>query len=323
MRPRNPLLRHLLSFALAALVASQAHAQGERPIRFILPVAAASGVDTITRAAAGALSKALGATIVVENQPGAGGVVGTAALVKSAPDGYTLGIVSNNHVIYPSVLKSIPFDPIADITPIAVIGFTPMVLVVNANVPAKTAPDLVALMKSKPDAMNYASSGNGTILHLASAMFVDQAGTKARHIPYKGVGPMLTDLLGGQVDFAVSSLPSLQQHIRSGALRAIAVASPSRVAAAPDIPTGVEQGMPGYLVEGWFAMVGPARMAPADVRRINAAVVQAFASPEVVEAMAKQGNSIRVSTPEEAAAHFRSELAKYAAIVKAVALEPQ
>src|SRR5437899_5056476 len=217
-------------FVLVALATLMpAHAQmGERPVKFILPVATASGVDTITRAAQPALSKALAAPVVIENQPGAGGIVGTQALVKSSPDGTTLSIVSNNHVIYPSVYKSVPFDPIADITPIAVIGSTPIVLVVNPKVPAKNAQELIALLKAKPDELNYASSGNGTILHLAAAMFLDQAGVKAKHIPYKGVGPMITDLLGGQIDFATSSLPSVQQHIKSGALRAIGVGAATR-----------------------------------------------------------------------------------------------
>src|SRR5438445_3193926 len=162
-------------FALVALaMLMPAHAQmGERPVKFILPVATASGVDTITRAAQPALSKALGAPVVVENQPGAGGIVGTQALVKSAPDGTTLSVVSNNHVIYPSVYKSLPFDPIADITPITIIGTTPMVLVVNpAKMPASNVRELVALLKAKPDFYNYASSGNGTILHLAAQMFL-------------------------------------------------------------------------------------------------------------------------------------------------------
>ena len=299
------------------------HAQGDRPIKFILPVATASGVDTITRAAQPALSKALGAPVVIENQPGAGGIVGTQALVKSSPDGTTLSIVSNNHVIYPSVYKSVPFDAVADITPIAVVGSTPIVLVVNPKVPAKNAQELIALLKAKPDELNYASSGNGTILHLAAAMFLDQAGVKARHIPYKGVGPMITDLLGGQVEFGTLSLPSVQQHIKSGALRAIGVAASQRVAAAPDIPTMAEQGMPNYLVEGWFAVIGPAKMPLPLVNKVNAAVKEAFASPDVKEAMAKQGNTIDVSTPEYAAKFFPSELAKYAALVKKAGVELQ
>lgn len=302
---------------VAALALPSAIAQGgERRIKMILPVAPASGVDTITRAAQPALAKAFGAPVVIDNEPGAGGILGTQQLVKSAPDGTTLSIVSNNHVIYPSVYKSVPFDPIADITPIAVVGYTPIVVVVNAKVPAKNAQELIALMKAKPDELNYGSSGNGTILHLAAAMFLDQAGVKAKHIPYKGVGPMLNDLLGGQVDFATAALPSVQQHIKNGALRAIGVGARQRVPAAPEIPTMVEQGMPNYLVEGWFAVIGPAKMAPALVTRTNAAVKEAFASPEVKEAMAKQGNTIDVSTPDYAAKFFPAELAKYAELVK-------
>jgi len=330
--PRTPAKRNAptgaarLAMGLAALALSGAvlAQAGDRPIRFILPVATASGVDTITRAASPALSKALGHPIVVENQPGAGGIVGTSALVKSPPDGWTLSIVSNNHVIYPSVYKTLPFDPIADITPIAVIGETPIVLVVNPkNVPATSAQELIALLKAKPGEMNYASSGNGTILHLAAAMFLDESGTQAKHIPYKGVGPMLTDLIGGQVDFGTLALPSIQQHLKSGALRAIGVATPKRLAAAPDIPTFVEQGMPNYLVGGWFAVIGPAKLPAADVRRVNDAFVAAFNSPDVREAMAKQGNTINVSTPEYAAQFFRSELDKYAKLVKKAGVEAQ
>jgi tripartite-type tricarboxylate transporter receptor subunit TctC len=315
--------RAALALLLAVLLPDVVHAQGDKPIKIILPVATASGVDTITRAAQPQLSKALGAPVVVEHQPGAGGIVGTQALVKSPPDGTTLSIVSNNHVIYPSVYKSVPFDPVADITPIAVIGSTPIVLVVNSKVPAKNAQELIALLKSKPDELNYASSGNGTILHLATAMFLDQAGVKAKHIPYKGVGPMVTDLIGGQVDFGTAALPSVQQHIKSGALRAIGVGAAKRVPAAPDILTMAEQGMPNYLVEGWFAVIGPAKMPPALVSRINAAVKEAFATPEVREAMAKQGNTIDVSTPEYAAKFFPAELAKYAALVKKAGVELQ
>ncbi len=311
-------------WCVALACAAPAHAQlGERAVKLILPVATASGVDTITRAAQPALSKALNAPVVIDNQPGAGGIVGTSALVKAAPDGYTLSIVSNNHVIYPSVYKSLPFDPIADITPIAVIGSTPIVIVVNPKLPAKNARELIALLKADPGKYNYGSSGNGTILHLAAEMFFDEAGVKATHVPYKGVGPMLTDLIGGQVDIGALSLPSVQQHLKSGTLRAIGVGTAQRLAAAPEIPTMVEQGLPNYLVEGWFAVIGPAKLPPADVRRIHDAFSTAFATPEVKEAMAKQGNTIDVSTTDYANSFFRSELAKYAKLVKKAGLELQ
>lgn len=314
--------------SLAAAVATTgwapaAFAQFDKPIRFILPVATGSGVDTIMRASSQALSKSLGHPIVIDNQPGAGGVIGTNTMIKSAPDGLTLSVVSNNHVIYPSVLKSVPFDPANDITPIAVLGSTPLVLVVNPKVPARNAKELIALIKGKPDAINYGSSGNGTILHLAAEMFLDEAGVKAKHIPYKGVGPMLTDLMGGQVDFGVLALPSIQGQLKQGLLRAIGTSSPQRLAAAPDIPTFAEQGLPRYVVDGWFAAVGPKGLSAAEVKRIHDAFVAAFATPEVKDAMAKQGNTISISTPEAAQAFFRSELAKYAALVKKAGLEPQ
>jgi tripartite-type tricarboxylate transporter receptor subunit TctC len=322
MTPRRALFATL---ALVGLLgpAAGALAQADRAVKFILPNATASGVDTITRSAQAALAKALGHPVVVDNQPGAGGVVGVSALVRSAPDGYTLGVVSNNVVIYPSVLKTLPFDPINDITPIAVVGATPIVVVVNPKVPARDARELVALLKAKGGQLNYGSSGNGTILHLAAEMFVDQAGARANHIPYKGVGPMLTDLIGGQVEMATAGLPSVQAHLKSGALRAIVVGSPQRLAAAPEIATGAEQGLPDYLVEGWFAVVGPKGLPVAEVKRIHDAVVLAFAAPEVKEAMAKQGNVIHVGSPEQAQKFFRSELDKYARLVKKTGLEPQ
>lgn len=321
--PRRLVLAGLALGLAAAALPRAALAQSDKPIRFILPVASGSGVDTITRATSQAVSKALGHPVVVENQPGAGGVIGTAAMIKSPPDGFTLSVVSNNHVIYPSVLKSVPFDPVNDITPITVMGTTPLVLVVNPKVPANNAKELVALLKSKPGGFNYASSGNGTILHLAAEMFVDEAGVKAKHIPYKGVGPMLTDLIGGQVEFGVLALPSIQAHLKSGALRAIGTSSAQRLAAAPDIPTFVEQGLPGYVVEGWFAVVGPKNLPAAEVKRIHAAFASAFATAEVKETMAKQGNTISMTSPDSAAAFFRTELAKYAALVKKAGLEPQ
>ncbi len=321
---RRTVLLQLGALAGTGLLLPRAvRAQGDRPVRFILPVATASGVDTIVRAAQGAFGKALGHPVVVENQPGAGGIVGTSTLVKSAPDGYTLGVVSNNHVIYPSVYKSVPFDPINDITPIAIVGTTPIIVVVNPRVPANNAKELVALLKTKPGQLNYASSGNGTILHLAAEMFVDEAGGKANHIPYKGVGPMVTDLIGGQVDFGTAALPSVQAYLKSGALRAIGVGSAARVSAAPEIPTLVEQGMPNYLVEGWFAVIAPKGLPAAEVKRLHDVVVSAFAAPEVRVAMAKQGNSINVSTPEFAGEFFRSEMAKYARLVKKAGLALQ
>lgn len=320
----SSVTRRKTLFALAALgLAQNASAQSDKPVRFILPVSAGSGVDGIARAASSQLAKALGQGVVIENQPGAGGVVGTAAMVKSAPDGYTLSMVSNNHVIYPSVLKSVPFDPVNDITPIAIIGATPLVLVVNPKVPAKTLQEFAALLKASPGKYNYASSGNGTILHLAAELFKDVSQTFSTHIPYRGFGPMLQDIVSGQVDWGVGALPAVAGQIKAGNVRALCVSAPARIAAAPDIPTSAEGGFPRYLVEGWIAAVGPKGLGADQVKRIQGAIATAFATPEVKEAMAKQGNTISISTPEAALAHFRSELVKYAALVKKAGVEPQ
>jgi len=318
-------MKPVYAFFLALfLAAGAAFAQQDRPVRFVLPNAPGSGVDAITRAAQPAFAKALGAPVVVENQTGAGGVIGLQTLARSAPDGHTLAVVSNNVVIFPSVLKSLPFDVLADFTPIALVGATPMVLVVNpAKMAATSHKEFVALVKGKPDAFNYGSSGSGTILHLATELYLDAAGIKVRHIPYKGVGPMVSDLLGGQVDFAAAALPSVQGHIASGKLRAIGLFPAQRTPAAPQIATFAEQGLANFEVEAWFAVIGPKGMSAATVKKVHDAVVAAFNDAAVKEAMAKQGNTIRVTTTEQAQAAFRSEMAKYAALVRKVGLEPQ
>ena len=318
--------RALLGIAAATLLAGApgVHAQGDKPVRFILPVATASGVDTITRAAAPALAKALGHPVVVDNQPGAGGIVGLQALARSAADGMTLSVVSNNVVIFPSVFKTIPFDMPGDFTPIAVVGATPIVLVVNPNkVAAKDHKEFAALLKSKPDQFTYGSGGNGTILHLTGEQYADEVGAKVRHIPYKGVGPFVTDLIGGQIDFGTLALPSVQQHIKSGALRAIGVGAAQRTPAAPEIPTIAEQGLPSYVVDAWIAVIGPKGLPAADVKKVHDALKVAFADPAVMETMAKQGNTINVTTTEFAQSFFRSEKDKYAKLVKKAGIELQ
>jgi tripartite-type tricarboxylate transporter receptor subunit TctC len=199
-----------------------------------------------------------------------------------------------------------------------------MVLVVNPNkVSATNSKDFIAALKAKPGEYNFGSGGNGTILHLATELYLEAAGAKARHIPYKGVGPMVTDLVGGQIDFAAAALPSVQGQIKAGQLRAIGTFAPQRTPAAPEIPTFAEQGLPGFNVEAWFAVIGPKGLPPAQVKKAHDAVVAAFNDPAVKDAMAKQGNTIHVSTPEQAQAAFRSEMQKYAALTKRVGLEPQ
>jgi tripartite-type tricarboxylate transporter receptor subunit TctC len=318
----HPSRRHFIT-TLAAAAAMPALAQPERPIRFILPNATGSGVDAITRAAEPALSKAFGHQVIVDNQPGAGGQVGLQQLARAPADGSTLSVVSNNVVIFPSLYKSLPFDMPGDFTPIAVVGTTPVVLVVNRNVAASNAKEFIALLKAKPGTLNYASGGNGTILHLATELFLEEAGVTAKHIPYRGVGPMITDLIGGQVEFATAALPSVQGHLKSGSLKAIGVATAQRVAAAPEIPTFVEQGLPNYVVDAWFGVLGPKGMSAAQVQQAYRAITTAFADPAVKDAMAKQGNVINILPQEQTAAYFRSEMVRYAALMKKAGVEKQ
>jgi len=316
--------RHLLRFlacAVALTLPFAAPAQ-TRPMHVILPISAGSGVDAIVRAVSGSLSAALGQPLVVENIPGAGGITGTLAIVKAAPDGNTIGVVSNNHVTNPAVYKNLPFEPVADITPIAVLGSTPFVLVVNpAKLPAKDLKELLVLLKAKPGQYNYASSGNGTIIHFAGAMFADEAGVDIRHIPYKGTGPMVTDLLGGQVDLGVVALPAVQGHLKTGALRAIGVCGKERSAAAPDLPTLAEQGLADYNVSGWFAVVGPPQLSSAEVKHVRDAFASAFAAPQVRAAMEKQGNDISISSPADAEKFFRAEIARYTRLAKKIGIQ--
>jgi tripartite-type tricarboxylate transporter receptor subunit TctC len=320
---RRGLLAAGATVAATGLLPAMARAQAGT-VKLVLPNATGSGIDAIARAVQPGLAKVLNTSVVVENQPGAGGVLGLQTLARSAPDGNTLSVVSNNVVIFPSVMKSLPFDMPGDFTPIAVVGATPLVLVANpAKVAAANHRDFVALLKGKPGAFNYGSGGNGTILHLATELYLDEAGASAKHIPYKGVGPMVTDLMGGQIDFGTLALPSVQQHIKAGTLRAIGLMGAQRSPAAPEIPTIAEQGPAKFAVEGWFAVIGPKGMSPALVKKTHEAVVAAFNDPAVREAMAKQGNTIAIGTPEQAQATFRSELARYAALVKKVGLEPQ
>ena len=310
--------------ASLALLGIPSHAQTDKPLRVILPVSAGSGVDAIVRAMGPQLNKALGQPVVVENIPGAGGITGTSAIVKAPADGQTIGVLSNNHVINPSVFKSLPYDTLGDITPIMVVGATPFVLVVNpTKLPARNVKELVALLKAKPGAYNYASSGNGTIIHLAGALFAEEAGVDIKHVPYKGTGPMVSDLIAGHVDLGVVAVPAVQGHLKAGTLRAVGVGTDKRIPQLPDVPTMGEQGLPNYLIGGWFTVVGPPKLPAAEVKRIHAGFTAALATPEVKEAMASQGNIISPTTPEAAAQYMRSEQERYAKLIGRIGLKPE
>jgi tripartite-type tricarboxylate transporter receptor subunit TctC len=288
----------------------------DKPLRIVLPLSAGSTVDAVARTMSNAWAKASGQPVIVENLPGAGGVTGTTQLVRAPKDGMTLGMVSNNHVVNPSLYKSMPFDSIKDITPITVIGTSPFVLVVHSSVPAKDLKELIALAKAKPGTLNYGSSGNGTVLHLAAELFKSEAGIDIKHIPYKGTGPMMNDLLGGQVQMAFTSTSVAAPHIKAGAIRPIAISTQSRSGLLPDVPTFAEQGLRNYDFGGWIAVIAPAGVPAPIVAKRYSEIKVALASPEVKDWLAAQDFKVVADTPDATLPFFQSELVKHSKLVK-------
>lgn len=325
MHPTRPFNRRTaLAMALASLTSgalpalAQTKAAGhDKALRVILPLSAGSGADGAIRAISTPISKALGQPLVIENLPGAGGITGTAQIVRAPKDGDTIGIVSNNHVVNPSLYKNIPFDSIKDIAPITIIGTTPFVLVANPKVPARTVQELIAHAKAHPGTLNYGSSGNGTILHLGAAMFVEQAQIDVPHIPYKGMGQLMNDLLSGQVQLGVVAVAPAMAHIKAGNLRAIGITSAKRSASLPDVPTIAEQGLPQYELDGWIAAIAPAGVPKAELDRLYQGFVQGIASPEARESLIAQGYEIQLTPPEVATRFMASEKQRMQAAVKA------
>nr|WP_194724201.1 tripartite tricarboxylate transporter substrate binding protein [Noviherbaspirillum malthae] len=289
---------------------------GEKSVRLIVPLTAGSTVDAIARVMANQYAKSMGHPVVVENLVGAGGLTGTAQLVRAPKDGMTIGMVSSNHVINPSIYKSVPFDAIKDITPISVIGTVPLVLVTHPSVPAKDLKELIALAKEKPGELNYGSAGNGSSLHLAGELFKSEAGVDLRHIPYRGTGPLTNDLLGGQVQMGFVSVTAVAPHIKAGKLRAIAVSTSKRSTVLPDVPTVAEQGLPNYSFDAWIALIGPAGLPAATVNKLYGDTKTALGTKEVQDSLAAQGIMVIGSAPESAAQFFKTELEKHTRLVK-------
>ncbi|RZJ11645.1 MAG: tripartite tricarboxylate transporter substrate binding protein [Acidovorax sp.] len=316
---RRTTLAALLALTAAGLAvpaSSWAQAAADRPLRLILPVSAGSGVDGVARAFGPALGKSLGRAVVIENFPGAGGITGTSMIVKAPKDGSALGMVSNNHAVNPSVFKNIPYDAVDDITPITVIGATPFVLVAHPSVAAKNVRELIALAKAQPGALNYGSSGNGTILHLAAEMFVHEAQVDIKHIPYRGMGPLTADVMGGQIQLAFIAVAVAAPHVKAGTLKAIGLSSTTRSPLLPDLPTIAEQGLPQYALDGWVGIVGPAGLPKAEAERVYQGVRTALAVPEVRDALLAQGYQLQPTAPDATVAFFRAEVARMAKLVK-------
>jgi tripartite-type tricarboxylate transporter receptor subunit TctC len=305
----------------AAAVPGAARAQGaeypNRAIRVIVGFAAGGGTDLTTRTMQPKLQQALGQSLVVDNRPGAGGNLATELTVRAPADGYTLlmGTIAAL-AINPTIYRNLPFDPQVDLTPISLTGSILNVLVVPADRPWRTMADLIAAAKAQPDTIAYGSSGVGGAGHLAGALLDQMAGIKTVHVPYRGGGPLMNDLVGGKVDYAFSTAPTAVPQIEAGKLRALAVPTPQRSALLPQVPT-VAETLPGYEVANWYALVGPRGLPGPVVERLNAAMRSTLADPEVVAHLARHGVEPQPSSPEELARFIREETAKWAPIVRA------
>lgn len=309
--------RMLAGAALAAAWITPAHAEfPERAVTLVVPFAAGGSTDVVARIVANKMSADLGQQVVVQNVGGAGGNVGASNVARADPDGYTIlmGTVAT-HALNPLILKTKPYDPEKDFAPVSLLVLVPNVLVVNPEFPAKTVAEFVALLKAEPEKYAYASSGNGTPLHLSGELFKRMAGVSMQHIPYKGAGPALNDVLGNQVPIMFDNLPSSSGHIKSGTLRALGVTTAKRAASFPDVPA-IAETVPGYETYTWNALFAPAGT-PADVvARLNAASKKAMADPEVIKRMNDFSATIVASSPEELGAHVKAEVAKWTPIVR-------
>jgi tripartite-type tricarboxylate transporter receptor subunit TctC len=304
---------------LAGLVASAA-AQDypNRTVHLIVPQAPGGATDAIGRAVGQKLSERWGQPVVIENRAGAGGVVGTDAVAKAAPDGYTLLVTyEGSQAINQSLYQRLPFDSFKDFTPIATIANTPFFLVVGPKSEAKTLQELIATARKQPDSINYASAGNGSVNHLLGEMLKTEANVRIVHVPYKGAAQALTDVIGGHIDAAFASVPSSISNVQGGKVRALAVSSGKRIAVAPDVPTIAEAGYAGFDVNPWWGILVPAGLSPDIVTRINADIADLLTAPDLLEVLAKQGASPLKSSPAEFGSRLQADIGKWAKVVKA------
>jgi tripartite-type tricarboxylate transporter receptor subunit TctC len=318
----KPLLRlALFSITLASLAGAGtalAQAYPNKPLRMVVPFAAGGTGDVLGRLLAARLSEGLGQPVVIDFKPGAGTTLGTDAVAKAPPDGYTiLFSASTTMTINASLYSKLPYDTLKDLVPVSLLAAIPNMLVANQNLPANTVPELIALAKASPGKLNYASPGSGTTPHLAGELFKTVAGIQMTHVPYKGAGPAIIDVLGGHVPMLFDNIPSVKPQVTSGKMKAIAVTSLKRSPAMPGVPTFAEAGLAGFEANSWWAILAPAATPKDVIARLNTEVVKALNNPGLKERFIELGAEPAPSTPEEAAAHIKGEVAKWAAIVKA------
>ena len=288
----------------------------DKPVRIVVPFAPGGGTDLIARTLGAGISQELGQTVIVENKPGAGTIIGTDLVAKSAPDGYTLVIASFAHAVNPSIHPKLPYSTDKAFAPIVLIGRSPNVLVVRPDSPYKTVQDVIAAARANPGKLTYASQGNATSAHLAGELFRSLAKVDLTHVPYRGAGPALTDLLGGQVDMMFATAAAVGAFLDSGKLRALGVTTPERSPALASVPTIAESGVPGYVVESWYGLYAPAGTPPAVIARLNAAARKAVQTEAFRKRVQAEGLVISAGTPAELDSYVRSEEARWRKIVK-------
>jgi tripartite-type tricarboxylate transporter receptor subunit TctC len=309
----------LLAAFLTAFLdgAASAQAYPSKPVRLIVPFAAGGGNDNVARLVGKRLSEGLGQPVVVDNHPGAGGVLGAEAAARSAPDGYTLFLGGvGSHAINPNLMKNLPYDPIRDFAPVELLAQAPLVLVVHPSIPARSLAEFVAYARAHPGKLNFASNGNGSSSQLAAVMFESMAGIDMVHVPYKGLSPALTDLLSGQVQLMFSSVVAILPHIKAGKVRALAVTGTKRLASTPGLPTIAESGFPGYEASSWYGILAPAGTPRDIVTKLNAELSKALSQPEVRNSLLAEGAEPVGGTPEQFAAHIRSEKERLGRVIR-------
>jgi tripartite-type tricarboxylate transporter receptor subunit TctC len=291
---------------------AQSGAWPARPVKVLIGYPPGGSTDVAGRLLAEQLGRRLGQQVVVENRAGAGGTVAANLVVRADPDGYTLLLAASPEVsIAPITMKAMPYDPVRDLQPITLVGQVPFFLVVNPSVPANTLAEFIAYAKANPGKLNYSSFGNNTSNHLAGELFKSLTGIQAVHVPYKGSGPSITDLIGGQVNYSFDTPPAVLEHVRAGKLRALAVATRQRLSSLPQVPTFAEAGLPAFSGGTWFGLFAPARTPRAVIDRINADAVAQLSSPELAKAFADRGIVASPQSPEEFARFVQAEVSKW------------
>jgi tripartite-type tricarboxylate transporter receptor subunit TctC len=311
------MMRLALSiFFLTIAFNAWAQSWPSRPIRMVVPLSPGGFADVPGRILAARLSSLLGYNVFVENRPGAGGTIGADFVAKSAPDGYTLLFTGTPHVISAWIYKKLPYDALKDFEPVALVASGPYVLVVNPQLPVHSVRELIAAAKAQPGKIDYASSGNGSAQHLVSALFASMAGIELNHVPYKGSGPAMQDLLGGQVKVSFAGIPNVLPHVKAGRLRALAVSTPQRSPDLPDVPTVAEAGVPGYQATLWLNLAAPPGTPAEIVQRLYAETAKALQDAELQQSFRAAGVEASPMNPQELAGFMRGEYEKWGKVVR-------